>query len=242
MRALHAAGARSRAASFDATGQAHHALLSALQRSSPPWRAPYGLRRSRQRAGRAGERWRGLGVAWSCLYRALGRPVGVWVKRPILAGSLLGGRHRGVADLPGPDSRGIAGRKRALAHFLDRRPTMLRRAGERRSSRGEQRSHGRQPGGRDLHQGLLRASGEACSDEPAHGQPSARACYLGWTTSELLSELADARVAVVDQSKQHSHLSGGVLTALEHPEHTVECRVSPGHRRVATGWTLLLCL
>ena len=72
-----------------------------------------------------------------------------------------------------------------------------------------------------------------CSDEPAHGQPSARACYLGWTTSELLGEFADARVAVVDQSKQHSHLSGGVLTALEHPEHTVECRVRPGHRRAA---------
>ena len=81
-----------------------------------------------------------------------------------------------------------------------------------------------------------------CSDEPAHGQASARARYLGWTTSELLGELADARVAVVDQSKQHSHLSGGVVTALEHPEHTVECRVRPGHRRVVTRWTLFLCL
>ena len=78
-------------------------------------------------------------------------------------------------------------------------------------------------------------SGSACSDEPAHGQPSTRACYLGWTTSELLGELADARVAVVDESKQQSHLSGGVLTALKHAEHPVECGVRPGHRRVATG-------
>jgi hypothetical protein len=78
------------------------------------------------------------------------------------------------------------------------------------------------------------------SDEPAHGQASARAGYLGWTTSELLGELADARVALVEQAKEHSHLSGGVVTTLEHPEHTVECR--PGHRRIATGWTLLLGL
>jgi hypothetical protein len=35
-----------------------------------------------------------------------------------------------------------------------------------------------------------------CSDEPAHCQPSTCACYLGWTTSELLGELADARIAV----------------------------------------------
>jgi hypothetical protein len=81
-----------------------------------------------------------------------------------------------------------------------------------------------------------------CSDEPAHGQPSACARYLGWTTCELLGELAETRVAAIDQAKQHSHFSGGVLTTLEHPQDTVECRVRPGHRRVATCWTLLLCL
>jgi hypothetical protein len=43
-----------------------------------------------------------------------------------------------------------------------------------------------------------------CSDESAHGQASARARYLGWTTSELLRELADARIALVDQTKEHS--------------------------------------
>ena len=139
---------------------------------------------------------------------------------------------RGVADLPGPDSRRIAGRKRALAHFLDCRPALLRGAVGRRSSRGEQPPHSRQPGGRDLHQGLLRSSGLVRSDEPAHGQASARPRHLCWTTSELLGELADARVALVDQSKEHSHLSGGVVTALEHPEHTVECRIRLGHRRV----------
>jgi hypothetical protein len=72
-----------------------------------------------------------------------------------------------------------------------------------------------------------------CSDEPAHRQPSACARYLGWTTSELRGELADARAAVIDQSKQQSHLSGGVLTALKDAEYPVECGVRPGHRRVA---------
>jgi len=42
------------------------------------------------------------------------------------------------------------------------------------------------------------------SDEPAHGQPSGGACYLAWTTSELLRELADACVALVHQTKEHS--------------------------------------
>ena len=194
---VNGAAACHRAASFDATAQAHHALLQALQRSSAPSRVPHGLRRSRQRTGRARERWGGLSVARSRV-------------------SL-----RGVADLPGPDSWRIAGRKRGLAPLLDRRPG------------GEQRSHGRQPGGRDLHQGLLRSSGSVCSDEPAHCQPSTCACYLGWATSELLGELADARIAVVDESKQQSHLSGGVLTALKHAEYPVECGVRPGHRRVA---------
>jgi hypothetical protein len=72
-----------------------------------------------------------------------------------------------------------------------------------------------------------------CSEEPAHCEPSTCACYLGWTTSELLGELADARIAVVDEPKQQSHLSGGVLTALKHAEYPVECGVRPGHRRVA---------
>ena len=82
-----------------------------------------------------------------------------------------------------------------------------------------------------------------CSDEAAHGEPPARACYLGWTRAELLGEFGDARVTVLEQPKQHSHLCGGVLTALESLEHTVECRV-PGHRRVAvavaSNWTPLL--
>ena len=72
-----------------------------------------------------------------------------------------------------------------------------------------------------------------CSDEPAYCQPSTCACYLGWTTSELLGEFAYARIAVVDESKQQSHLSGGVLTALLHPEYPVECGVRPEDRRVA---------
>lgn len=151
------------------------------------------------------------------------------------------GSPRGVADLPGPDSWRIAGRKRALAHFLDRRPALLPSAVERRLSRAEQRSHGCQPRGRDLHQGLLRSSGSVCSDEPAHGQPSTCASYLGWTTSELLGELADARVAVVEESKQQSHLRRGMSTALKHAEHPVECGVRAGHRAVA-GQALLLRL
>jgi hypothetical protein len=214
---VNGAAARRRAASFDATAQAHHALLQALQRSSAPSRAPYRLRRSHEGTGRAPERWGGLREAWSC------------------------GTPRGVADLPGPDSWRIAGRKRALAHFLDRRPALLPSAVERWLSRGEQRSHGRQPRGRDVHHGLLRSSASVCSDEPAHCQPSTCASYLGWTTSELLGELADPRVAVVDESKQQSHLRRGMLTALKHAEHPVECGVRAGHRGVA-GQTLLLRL
>jgi hypothetical protein len=37
----------------------------------------------------------------------------------------------------------------------------------------------------------------------------------------------------MDESKQQSHLSGGVLTALKHAQYPVECGVRPGHRRVA---------
>ena len=96
-------------------------------------------------------------------------------------------------------------------------PQLLRCAVERRSSRGEQRSHGRQPGGRDLHQGPLRSSGSVCSDEPAHGQASARARYLGWTTiraarrARRCPRRGGGRVEAA-----RSHLGGGVVTALEH--------------------------
>jgi hypothetical protein len=81
-----------------------------------------------------------------------------------------------------------------------------------------------------------------CSDQAAHGETPARACYVGRTRAELVGELGDARVTVLEQSKQHSHLRGGVLTALEELEHTVERRL-PGHRRVtvaASDWTPFL--
>jgi hypothetical protein len=120
--------------------------------------------------------------------------------------------------------------------------SLVSMAGGVRSGRCEQRAHGRSPGTRDLHQRLLRCSGVVCSDEAAHGEPPARACYLGWTRAELLGEFGDARVTVLEQSKQHSHLCGGVLTALEPLEHMVECLVS-GRRRVsvavALDWTPL---
>jgi hypothetical protein len=73
-----------------------------------------------------------------------------------------------------------------------------------------------------LHECLLRLSGAVCSDETAYGQPPSRACYLGRPKAELFGEFDDVRVAVLQQSKQDSHLRGGLLALLEQLEQPVE--------------------
>jgi hypothetical protein len=75
-----------------------------------------------------------------------------------------------------------------------------------------------------LHEHLLTLSGVVRSDQSAHGQPPPRPRHLGGASVELFGELGDARVAALQQSKEHSHLCGGVLAMLEHLEHTVEYR------------------
>ena len=84
-------------------------------------------------------------------------------------------------------------------------------------------------------------SSVVCSDESAHGQLSAGACYFGRANAELFGEFGHASVAAFKQSEEHSHLYGGVLAMLKQPEYSVECCLRLGHRLVSEAGASACC-